>query len=68
MQISEETVKRFQRIFEEDYGRKLTKKEAFEAANNLLGFFDLLLKVDRRINSNLYEENITKNDSKRISK
>ncbi len=55
MHISEETVKRFQEIFEKDYGRKLSKKEAFGAAYNLLGFFDLLLKVDMRENPQRYK-------------
>lgn len=55
MQILEETTKRFQEIFKEDYGRKLSKKEAFEAAYNLLGFLDLLLKIDRRINPQRYK-------------
>ncbi len=55
MQISEEIIKRFQEIFEKDYGRKLSKKEAFEAAYNLLGFFDLLLKIDKRINPQRYK-------------
>jgi len=56
MQISKETIQRFQKIFEKDYGRRLTKKEAFEATHNLVGFFDLLLKVDRRINPHLYKK------------
>ena len=55
MQISEETIKRFQEIFKKDYGRKLSKKEAFEAAHNLLGFFDLLLKIDMRVNPQEYK-------------
>jgi len=55
MQISEETIKRFQKIFEKDYGRELSKKEAYEAAYNLLGFFDLLLKIDRRVNPQRYK-------------
>lgn len=55
MQISEETVQRFQKIFEKEYGKKLSKKEAFEAAYNLLGFFDLLLKIDRRVNPQRYK-------------
>ena len=55
MQISEKTIKKFQEIFERDYGRKLSKKEAFEAAYNLLGFFDLLLKIDRRVNPQRYK-------------
>ena len=55
MQISGEIIKRFQEIFEKDYGRKLNKKEAHEAAYNLLGFFDLLLKIDRRVNPQRYK-------------
>ena len=55
MYISEETIKRFQIIFEKDYGRKLSEKDAFEAAHNLLGFFDLLLKIDRRVNPQRYK-------------
>jgi len=55
MQISKETIKKFQGIFEKDYGRKLNKKEAFEATHNLLGFFDLLLKIDMRKNPQRYK-------------
>ncbi|MBU3906403.1 hypothetical protein KKH87_05355 [Patescibacteria group bacterium] len=33
-----------------------TKKEEFEARQNLTGFFDLLLKVDRRVNPHLYKK------------
>jgi len=29
----------------------------FEARSNLVGFFDLLLKIDRRINPERYENN-----------
>lgn len=28
-----------------------------DSKRNLLGFFDLLLKIDRRVNPNLYKEN-----------
>lgn len=55
MQIPEETIKRFQKIFEKDYGRKLSKKETSEATHNLLGFFNLLLKIDRRVNPQRYK-------------
>lgn len=46
-------IKVFKRL--KDYGRKLNKKEASEAAYNLLGFFNLLLKVDSRINPQRYK-------------
>lgn len=55
MQISGGTIKRLQEIFEKDYGKKLSKKEAFEATYNLLGFFDLLIKIDRRVNPQRYK-------------
>ena len=55
MHVSAETVKKLQGIFEKDYGQKLSKKEAFEAAYNLLGFFDLLLKIDMRTNPQRYK-------------
>jgi len=62
MQISEETIKEFQEIFEKDYGRKLNKKEDFEAIHNLLGFFDLLLKIDMRISPQRYNKKNKNND------
>jgi len=48
MQFAEETIKRFQDIFEKKYGKKLSQEEALESMNNLLEFFSLLLKIDRR--------------------
>lgn len=50
MNISKKNLKEFQKISKKDYGRELNKKDAFEVSSNLLGFFDLLLKIDRRIN------------------
>ena len=67
MEISEETIKRFQKTFEKDYGKKLSKKEAFEATYNLLRFFDLLLKIDRRINPHLYKKTKTAESQPRKS-
>ena len=55
MQISEEIIKSFQETFKKEDGKKLSKKEASEAAYNLLGFFDLLLKIDRRVNPQRYK-------------
>lgn len=51
MKISEET----KETFKKDYGRKLSNKEASEAAYNLLGFFNLLLKIDKRVNPQKYK-------------
>jgi len=54
MEISEETIKSFQEDFKKRDGTKLNKEEAAEAVHNLLGFFNLLLKIDRRINPQRY--------------
>lgn len=49
VQLSKERILEFQRVFKEEYGKEITFIEATEAANNLVGFFDLLLKINRRV-------------------
>lgn len=39
MQISEKIIKELQNFFEKKYGKKLSKEETIESANNLLRFF-----------------------------
>ncbi|MDO8492195.1 MAG: hypothetical protein Q7S34_00950 [bacterium] len=46
--ITPETVERFKQMFKREYGVEYSDKEAWEATNNLLGAFDLLLKMDRK--------------------
>lgn len=46
--LSEERVKEFQKLFEKEYGKKLTMAEASEAAHNLVNFFDTLLQIERK--------------------
>jgi len=46
--ISKETSEEFKKIIKEESGKELTDNEALEASNNLVGFFDLLLKIDHR--------------------
>ncbi len=48
VQLSKERILELQKIFKNKYGKKLSFTEATEAASNLVGFFDLLLKIDRR--------------------
>lgn len=42
--LSQKLIDEFKQIFKEEYGVEYTDAEAREAANNLVGFFDLLLK------------------------
>lgn len=48
MQISNEQVQEFKELFRKEYGKELNDQEAYEAASNLLGFFELLLRIDER--------------------
>lgn len=46
--ISNETVKEFQSVVELELGTVLDEKEATEILANLVGYFDLLAKIDHR--------------------
>ena len=48
VQLSSETVQEFKKLFKEEYGVEYSDAEAWEAAHNLVGFYDLLLKIDQR--------------------
>lgn len=52
--MAEEPKKEIENIEEDD----------FEADQNLLGFFELLLKVDRRINPHLYKKSEIEKEQK----
>jgi len=54
VQLSKKTISKWQKILKEDYGREISFAEASEAAHNLVGFFDLLLKIDMRENPQNY--------------
>ena len=53
-QLSKERILEWQKLFKEEYGKEFTYEEAYEAAHNLVGLFDLLLKVDMRQNPQNY--------------
>jgi len=58
MQLSKERILGWQKIFKEKWGVEYTFTEAEEAANNLIGFFDLLLKIDMRENPQNYTKKV----------
>lgn len=45
---SDDFVRYIQKLEKEKTDKDLSHQEAWEGANNLIGFFDLLLKIDRR--------------------
>ena len=49
LHFSKKRILEFQKIMKEEYNEKLSLKETSEAAHNLIGFFDLLHKIDTRI-------------------
>lgn len=46
--LSQKLIDEFKKIFKEGYGVDYTDLGARGAANNLVGFFELLLKIDHR--------------------
>ena len=44
-------------FYEKLGGKELSDQEVFEADSNFVGFFDLLLKIDNRINNKNNEQN-----------
>jgi hypothetical protein len=48
--LSKESVEDFQRIFKKPDGTTVPDEEAHEAAQNLIGFFDFLVRLDERNN------------------
>lgn len=40
------------KLYEKLSGRELSDQEAFEAKHNLVGFFDLLYRIDKRNKEN----------------
>jgi hypothetical protein len=51
--ISEITIKEFQQVVAEDYGRELSFQEARKILTDMVGYFDLLAKIDFRRKMNL---------------
>lgn len=45
---TEESVAEFKRIFKNENGVEYSDEEAHEAAQNLVGFFDFLVRLDER--------------------
>lgn len=59
VRVSPESVEEFKRIVKEEYGVEYSDQEAWEASHNLVGFFDLLIKMDQKQNP----ENYTKKEN-----
>lgn len=52
--IAPDTVKRFKKLFNDEYEANYDDKEAWEATHNLLGVFEWLLKEDAKQNPDNY--------------
>lgn len=55
-QVSHKLILELQRIIKEEYGKELSIAEAGEVANNLVSFYDLLLKMDTKQKENNNQE------------
>ncbi len=47
MSLPDEAVREFQEIYKKEYGKEISHAEAYEAASNLIGLFEILLKGER---------------------
>lgn len=54
MNLSDKTVQEYKKIFKEEYGQDLTNAEAREQGERLVKFFEILIRVDRRIQKSKY--------------
>ena len=48
MGLSKETIEELRQIIHEDYGKELSDQETYEVATGLVGYFDLLAKLDSK--------------------
>jgi hypothetical protein len=46
--LTKESIVKFKRIFKKPDGITFPDEEAYEAAQNLIGFFDFLVRLDER--------------------
>lgn len=53
MAVSKELILELQQIIKGEYGREVSFEEASEIANGLVGYFDLLAKMDYENKNNL---------------
>ena len=54
--FTKEEVLKWKKIFEKDHGREFTYREAYEAAFNWIGFWDLIVKEYIRQNPGEYKK------------
>lgn len=45
---TDDLIESMQNLYKKESGKSLNRDEAIEACNNLIGFFELLIKIDRR--------------------
>lgn len=58
--LSDKAIQEYKEIFKNEYGQDLTDAEAREQGERLLKFFEILLKIDQKVNKNHEPRN--KND------
>lgn len=54
MAISDKTIQEFRDVIKEEYGTEMTQEEASESLRQMVGYFDLLHKIDVRENPKKY--------------
>lgn len=60
IEIADEVVSKFKKLFRKHYEVDYADEQAWEAAYNFYGFFDLLLEIDRKQKQNAKIEKANK--------
>lgn len=66
--LSKELIKELQAIIKQDYKREINFSDVALLANNLVGVFDLLAKLNHRANLNFNHKDHEKKDNRQKKK
>ncbi len=48
MEVTDKQIEEYQKIHKKEHGEDISREDAIESINNLIGFFSVLLKIDRK--------------------
>jgi hypothetical protein len=55
--LTDKEITEYQELHKKEFGKDISRQEAMEAGQNLVNFFSLLLKIDRKNNPKNHQIN-----------
>ena len=62
MEVTDKQIEEYQKIHKKEHGKDISREDAIESINNLVGFFSLLLNIDRRLKKEKNNKNKNANN------